>query len=700
MKVSRRQFISWGLAAGATLGVQGAGHAFFGHVMRTSSRMDSPVPTICRACPAGCGIVGYQREIATDKKRLIAIMGNPEHPTSRGKLCALAMASINLHYHPERLLSAKRRSGQDVPIAKAIAEAAQTIKRLVDDGARVVIDTWDEQPAQGMLLEALNGRGKLIGREYLDGFNRAEIMKEVWGAEVRPDFDHSDLLLVFGDNPLEHGPRFIQDARRIMEARAERGMRMIVFDPRLSNTGGRADLWVPVRPGTEGVAALAVARHALEHKSLDGVVELRGGYISNLSLAKALDGFDPASSAAICGVDAELLIEAGRMFAEAKRPATMTGDGVFDYPSGLSAYHSIALLDAMGGIQQVPVMPRPRMATIKHALSPLAVENFYRTLEHDQLDKVVLISHRANPAYDRGVDTERALRSGKLAYHLAITPFANETSATADLTIPEALPIECDGRVWLTAYTSTPTYVLQQPIIASPLDVPSASAIFAELAAAFEGGEMPEDFDLDQVRRTTGANLFTEIGEGIFAGDRPYAPTIRCRVSLTDLEAVSIPAEAPLRKDELFLVMHDSAVTSRDSAKCKWLAEIQHCSPLFVNPEDARRLRVRDGDEVLLISRPDDPGRNATRVTAMVEIFVSDGVRPGVAAMVKGQGHTGEGKLAKAERFKSEIDPDTKLLWWEDEGNGTNLSPFFEPTIDEELEMTIRPVARLRVWEG
>jgi anaerobic selenocysteine-containing dehydrogenase len=695
VNVTRRQFVSWGLAAGAALGVEGLGQAFFGHVMRTSSRMDTPVPSVCRACPAGCGLVGYLRENA----RLVAILGNPEHPASQGKLCALALAGINLHYHPERLWQAERRDGRTVETAAAIERAGRTIAELVATGAEVVIDTWDEQQPHADFLAALAGHGRVIGREALAGANRRRVMTKVWGAEVRPDLSKTDLLLIFGDQPLDSGPRFIQDARRIVEARTERQMKMIVFDPRLSNTGGKADLWIPLRPGTERVAALALVRHALEHLDLNLHVTMKGQRVPLYTLAEALTIYDFEYAAQVCDVELALLERAGDMLTEARKTATMAGDGIFDRSDALDTYAAIALIDVMAGPLPFAVMPRPRFVPAGAACDAAEAESTYASLENGAARQLVLITHRANPVYERGSRLERALVDRHVAFHVAISPLPNETTAAADVVIPEALPLESDGRVWLSAYVPTPTYVEQRPIASPPKGVLTAREVFAGLARHLGRADTtaPQN-DFHDVRGWTGAESFFEIAKGIYAGDAEYAPSISYQIGAEHFADESAVAIAAPPAGSFDLLLHDGPVTSRDTAQAKWLAEIQHADALFVHPDDARRLRVRSGDFVQVVRepRPDAETPTAPSAPVRVKVFVSEGIRPGCVSMVVGQGHQAAGRLALGRPFASRLDPDMKLIWWEHEGNGRNLQPLVETVVDDDGAAS-RPLVRLRV---
>ncbi|MDP8221867.1 MAG: molybdopterin dinucleotide binding domain-containing protein [Candidatus Lernaella stagnicola] len=687
MRIARRHFISWGLAGAAVLGVEGLGRAFYGHVMRTSSRMDEPIPSVCRACPAGCGIVGYLR----NKTKLTAIMGNPDHPVSRGKICALGVAAMNLQLHPERLWQARRRDGSVVDTAAAIAEAGEKIARLIGDGARLVIDTWDEQQAHADFVASLDGRATVIGREALEDSARARGMEAVWDSEVRPDLDRADLLLVFEDQPLDGGPRFLPDAQRIIEARVERGMKMVVFDPRLSATGSKADLWVPIRPGTARVAVLAVLRQALEHANLGATISMRGQYVPLVTLAESIGAYTTEYAAQVCGVEAELLREAGRLLIEADHPATMAGQPVFEGDDTEAAYAAIALIDLVFGLYQIPVMPRPRLVASENAASAVTAERIYREIEAGEGRDIVLISHRSNPVYERGAALEKALSDGRLAYHLAITPLPNETAAAADLVIPETVPLEGHGRVWLTSYVSTPTYVEQRPVAPPPKGVPATGDVFNGLGKAQVSAGVPAPaYDLQMVRDYTGARQFIAIGTGVYAADAGFDPRLAYRVPVRFFRELP-PLES--REPEVFrpvLLLRGSAVVNETGAQAKWLAEIQHAAPLYMHPDDARRLRVHPGDYVQVW--PEHGDRN---MAVDAKVFVSDGVRPGCVAMIEGEGHVSAGRLALAKPFTTAHDPDMKLIWWEREGAGVNLAPFQRREINADSDVVKRPPTRL-----
>lgn len=671
MRISRRQFVSWGLAAGAAVGVNAFGEGYLGHVMRTSSRRHKPIPSICRACPAGCGIVGYQ----DDYERLVAILGDPEHPVSRGKVCALAPASLNLHYHPERLLQARLRNGQTMETAEAVAYAAEKIRELLKAGARLVLDTWDPSAAARFVKATepiLIDRTKSIWRQWI-----ARLLP--WGCEVRPAIERSDLLLVFEEQPLDGGPHFVPQARRIVEGIAERGMRMIVFDSVLTATGGKADLWVPIRPGTSRFAALAILREALLRQNRDFAIPTLGE--GDVSLRRdVLPKYELEFATQVCGVDTPLLARAAEMLATAHRPTTICGEPTIWDEESVTRSDAVSLIDyTVGGSTVVRLTERPPAGDSEEAAmlaeseaSSADLSYLHMARAEDQRFKIVLITHRANPVYEYGTELGELLRQGRVAFHLSISPLPNETAALADLVIPEALPLECADRVWLNDDEGRLFAAQQRPLAAPPPGIRPGRDIFHALAKEIG----PHDGSV--IAPSSEANAASISGDGV--GERFRYAEKKPRLEAYMLPGAALREMAKARPPEaegagFELVLRTDAVTNQTSAQAKWLAEISHTGRLFMHPDDARRLRLYDGDRVRLTT-------DRVQDLPPVELFISGGVRPGCVSLLIGHGRRDAGKLAAAERFKSESDPDMKLIWWSEEGSGVNPLPLQETIID------------------
>ena len=233
------------------------------------------VPTICFNCESACGLLAYiDKETLSVRK----LEGNPVHPGSRGRNCAKGPATHNQLNDPDRILYPMKRAG----------------KRGEGKWRRV---SWDEalDDIAGRIradLERTGGKGVVyhVGRPGEDGFTNRIL--QAWGVDGHnshtnicssnaragyafwmgydrpsPDFAQADFILMLSAH-LESGHYFNPHAQRIVEAKA-RGAKVAAMDPRLSNTAGNADIWLPGYPGTEAAVLLAIANYLIEQRAYD-----------------------------------------------------------------------------------------------------------------------------------------------------------------------------------------------------------------------------------------------------------------------------------------------------------------------------------------------------------------------------------------------------------------------------------------------
>ncbi len=251
------------------------------------------VPTTCFNCESACGLLAYVDK-ATGAVRKYE--GNPAHPGSRGRNCAKGPATVTQAEDPERILHPMRRVGP----------------RGAGDWERC---TWDEalDDLAGRIRAAL-GRGEPnkvmyhVGRPGEDGFT--ERVLAAWGVDGhnshtnicsaggragyafwmgfdRPSPDYANAKVIFLISAhLESGHYFNPHAQRIMDGRRN-GAKLIVVDPRLSNTAAQADQWLAAWPGSEPAMLLAIARHLIATGRFDrGFVERWVNWADYLAVAR------------------------------------------------------------------------------------------------------------------------------------------------------------------------------------------------------------------------------------------------------------------------------------------------------------------------------------------------------------------------------------------------------------------------------
>ena len=232
------------------------------------------VPTVCFNCESACGLLAYIDRETLDVKKF---EGNPAHPGSRGRNCAKGPATVNQVYDPERILHPLKRVG---------ARGEGRWKRITWEEA---LDEISEKMRESR-LKRRDGIMYHVGRPGEDGYTNRCI--QAWGVDGhnshtnicsagaragyafwtgsdRPSPDHANArVILLISSHLETGHYFNPHAQRIMEGK-EKGAKLITFDPRLSNTASKSDVWLPTWPGSETFVLLAIANHLIQNDRYD-----------------------------------------------------------------------------------------------------------------------------------------------------------------------------------------------------------------------------------------------------------------------------------------------------------------------------------------------------------------------------------------------------------------------------------------------
>ncbi len=291
----------------------------------------SEVRSTCPYCGVGCGVV-----ISHHAGNILDVRGDPDHPANFGRLCTKG-ATLHLTARPEsRVLYPEMRAGKALPRARVNWDRA--LDTCADRFASVIRDHGPDAVAfyvSGQLLTedyyVFNKLAKgLVGTNNIDTNSRLCMSsavagyKQTLGADAPPasyeDIDHADLLLIAGSNTAFAHPILY---RRIEDARANKGdaLKVVVVDPRVTDTALEADLHLQILPGTDIALYSAMLN-----------VILWDGLVNREFIAASTSGFDnlreavremtPAAAARICGVSEADIITAARWFGRA--PAALS----------------------------------------------------------------------------------------------------------------------------------------------------------------------------------------------------------------------------------------------------------------------------------------------------------------------------------------------------------------------------------------
>ncbi len=283
----------------------------------------------CPYCGVGCGVI-----VESDGTQITGVRGDPEHPANFGRLCTKGSTLHHTASRPitlqARLLQPARRATRGDtprPIAwnEALALTADTFARTIRQHGADAVGFY----ISGQLLTedyyVFNKLAKgLIGTNNVDTNSRLCMSsavagyKATLGADAPPacydDVRHATTLFITGSNTAYAHPilfRRIEDARR-----ANPAMRVIVADPRRTETAEFADLYLPIQPGTD-VALYHGMLHVMLWEGLTDAAYIAAHTTGFEALRNRVRDYTPREVARLCGIPEDALIQAARWFAAA-----------------------------------------------------------------------------------------------------------------------------------------------------------------------------------------------------------------------------------------------------------------------------------------------------------------------------------------------------------------------------------------------
>ncbi len=472
MKLTRRHFLSWaGLAAVGAVACEGFG------IREGELDIQSPVAlpedlvrgkdnwyaSLCRNCPSCEGIL-----VRVMEGRAKKVQGNPLYPTNQGKSHARCEANVQALYHPDRVPSPMRRSGprgggQFTPISWDPQAYNILRDELRKRGGSSVMVT---EPLRGHMGKLVSTFADSIGAEHLsfesiDNNTLRAAVKNVYQQDVLPDFDidNARFILSFGADFLSTWVSPTRWNRGYGEFRQghdrERGT-LYHVDSRFSMTAANADKWIAIKPGWEGHLAMSLAQviisEGLQAPSIN-VEDLLGGEPGR----QALDNFRPETVAAQIGLTperaggdpVEFIKHLAREFASHKPSLAIGGGSAGAGTNGLFNLEAIYMLNylvgsvgARGGVKLNPGSPWDGVPASSKTGS---LDDWERITDQVRSgETTMLLLHNADLAHG----TPASLRLNDAIVQaddllvVSFSPFIDDTSALADLILPDRSPLE------------------------------------------------------------------------------------------------------------------------------------------------------------------------------------------------------------------------------------------------------------------
>jgi len=797
LKVSRRTFLKvsagTGAAAAAAPRLLNAmetdlGGRDFSPVAATERKA---VPITCHVCNIQDGAIAY-----LEKDRVVKLEGNPEHVSTRGRLCAKGNAGMWYSYDPDRILFPLKRVGargegkwKRITWDEALTELAGKLNAALKEDPNTIAVKKGRDRSGGVWGRFMNtlGSATVLNHTSVCESSKKIGMEPTWGPDIEtPDFANAKYVLNFGSNILEaayfHNPL----SQRITEGRVDNHMKMVTFDVRLSNSAGFSDEWVPVHPGTDGAVALAMGHVILRDDLQDSNFIETWTNVTLKELKDHYKQYTPEWAAKISGVPAETIERLAREFATTKPATLFTYRGPAKHLYGAYNEKACMMLPIITGNVEMQggyclprgmgwPQPNPQPPGPKHG-SYLSTPPDYPLAAHkvshlvpfwiaDGKQKInVYITYQDNPVYTNPGAMAvwgKLFKDEKLIpYFVSMSPFMGEETALADLILPDCPYLErwepesMPNSLW-------PWLGIRQPVHKALGESRENRVMLRDIIWKldpdgkrgmkqfwnFKDGEdyMRQHFDnvpglkeaggLDFLKKhgvwpiygkldpktgkvsdKTGREIRAEYGlfkKELSDGDMAGAAVTKDGLITKNGKAIGvkrsgknyvgfptanrvinvrveqwaeygfnpmptfkrIPWHENMKEDELVMTTFKLNVHKQSrTAAVKWLAEIAHSNPMWINAATAAKIGVKTGDLVRVESRV---GHLVTKA------YVTEGIHPKTVAIPTGFGHWEYGRLAtlklkekKADTSHGQDDPDLNNVWWDDKGvHPNNIIP-------------------------
>ncbi|MED5432373.1 MAG: molybdopterin-dependent oxidoreductase [Pseudomonadota bacterium] len=689
----------------------------------------------CNLCEAMCGI-----EIEHRGDEILAIRGDKDDPFSKGHICPKAVALQDLHNDPDRLRHPVKRTADGwVPISwdQALDETAQRLYDIQQTHGKDAVALYFGNPTahnHGALFALLPFVKALRSRQRYSATSADQLphMLAAWqlfGHQALfpiPDVDRTDYFLIIGGNPLASNGSImtVPDVKGRLKALQKRGGRVVVVDPRRTETAKAADEHHFVRPGTDVYLLLAIVQVMFEELlvapgRLDSMLD------GQKDLARLVANWKPEKVADTVGMSADAIRKLARDIAAAPRAAVYSRVGVTTSAHGsLSAWLVYVIniltgnLDREGGVMFTrPAFDIVAMGALSgdtgsfdryrsrvHGYPEFGGEFPVTTLADEMLTPgkgqvKAFVSHAGNPVLScpDGRKLDQAL--GNLDFMVSIDLYINETTRHANIILPPTGQLEhAQFDPIFQAVAVRNVVKFSPPLVSKPegtlhdweilhglttrlnrlrardrktrLQVAATDRFIRKLGDRGlvdlglrlgpygTGGKV-----LDDLRRD-GLHSLPKVAWKVLKGERkgltlkkvlaaphgidlgPLQPMLPERLFTRDQRINLVPAlyfralqglpapKSPPREEMLMIGrrhirsnnswMHNSQRLVKGKGRCN----------VMIHPQDAQRLGVDEGDDVVLSSPAG---------TIVLPAWLSDDIMPGVISVPHGWGHDRDG---------------------------------------------------------
>jgi anaerobic selenocysteine-containing dehydrogenase len=667
-------------------------------------------------CEAVCGL-----SVELDGQQVVSIRGDREDPFSRGHICPKAAAIPDITNDPDRIRTPLRRVGDRFEPISWDAALDEAGSRLADVQARhgrgalgsylgnPTVHSYGALIGASLLSRALGSRARFSATS-VDQLPQMLASLEMLGHSFLlpvPDIDRTAYFLVIGANPVASNGSLMtapgMGAR--LDALRSRGGKLVVVDPRRTETASRADQHVPVRPGGDAALLLGVI-HTIFAENL-ALPDRLAAFTDGIdTLREIVARYAPDRVSYRAGVSADVIRSIARDFAKAPSAVCYARVGACTQEYGaLVAWLVIALnvvtgnLDRAGGAMFTnPAADMVEMLAKSGDLGGFAryrsrvrgLPEFSGELPSAALAEEIdtpgkgqiraLVTFAGNPVLStpNGGRLERALAG--LEYMVSIDLYRNETTRHANLILPTSFGFEREHfDLAFNTLAVRDVVKLAPALITPPEGVRSDFDVLVDLSRSLRrhGGGRPgiaTTLTLESARALGARNMIDAMlrfgprrlslatleraPHGLDFGplaprlpERLYTKNHRIQLAperfVRDLERLERTLLAPRESGSLELIgrrlLRSNNSWMHNSLR---LVKGRAACTLLMHPGDALARGLAQGDVAVIRSRVGE-------VRAPVEI--TDAISPGVVCLPHGYGHDREGVSLSIARAHSGV---------------------------------------------
>ena len=640
------------------------------------------IPTFCNGCGNRCAIFTYVKN-----GRLWKIEGNPEANGNLGVICPKGHGYLHELYNPSRLKGPLKRVGdrfEPISWEQAYKEIGEKINLiLMDSGPQSLF--WVNYP-QSNHMYALRLMHALGSPHYFTHGSTCYTARNAgWvytvGELPSNDLGNARYIMIVGRNPA--GGIDLAQVKRIVEAK-EKGAKLVVVDPRHSETAILADEWLPIKPGTD-LALLLAMINVMVKEGLYDKAFVKEKTVGLEQLEDEIVNYPPEWAEKVCEIQTETIVRIAREMAQAKPGALIHRGyhGAFgsQYLNSFQTARALAIANSLlgninrkGGIyfpmsanlgELQPKHPAPELPKvgkadgtgvpgryplgsygdgIAHAIPELALRGEL---------KAGFVYHnnplRTNPNPKRVIAGYK-----KLDLLVVIDTVLSETASIAHYVLPESFYLERDEAVDTKHSGKRAQVSIQQQVVKPLYDTRPGTQIIIELARHLGVGKY-FNFDIEEANRLRlkplGVTLEELKEKGIlFVGkewkegfDKLQTPSGKVEIYCKTLENLGFPPiprwEEPLvspdpKDPHSFRLLHGKQAihTHSMTANQPVLMALSHrydMIRLWMNRERGDRLGLKDGDWVQIKSMVGE---------GKIRIRLTEGIHPSCVWLPSGYG--------------------------------------------------------------